>query len=100
MKIKNRIYKFTKTFMFPYNLIIEGGEGHGKKRLGGTYSFVGTYLNHRQKEGRDMKSLDIWCDDNALPYVTADTFEELLPKLVELSSELSKSLNGDKENNL
>lgn len=94
MKIKNRVYKFTNTFTIPYNLIIKGGEGHGKERLGGTYSFVGTYLNPRQEEGRNMKSLDIWCDDNELPYVTANTFEELLPKLIELGTELSKALNG------
>lgn len=100
MKIKNQVYKIKNDFMEPYNLIIEGGEGHGNKRLGGTYNFVGTYLNPRQTEGRNQTSLNIWCDDNELHYVTANTFEELLPKLVDLSVDLSKALNGYPEHKL
>lgn len=82
MNIRNIIYRFKSIqISIPYYLKIEGGEGHGKSYLGGTYNFVGTYLNPTELEGREGQSLEKWCEKNEIPFVTAKTFDELIKKL-------------------
>lgn len=70
-------------FSVPYYLIIEGGQGHGKKHQSGTYKFVGSYLNPSQTEGKGQICLSSWCEDNKFKYVHAETMEELITKLTE-----------------
>lgn len=82
--MKNIIYENTLSpIRIVYYLTIEGGSGHRNRSIGGTYKFVGGYFNPTEMEGRDLYSLEKWCDHKELTYVTADTFEELVTKLEE-----------------
>ena len=82
--LRSKIVDYRRIFGINYFLTIIGGDGHGRNRMGGKYLFVGGYFRPDQLEGRESKSLDIWCDDNKLDYVTANTIEELVTNLLEL----------------
>ncbi len=79
--IKSRVFVHKQMYSIPYRLKIEGGEGHGKRGLGGRYSFVATYISSYELEGRGEMSLDIWCDQNNIPYIHSKTFEDLCEQL-------------------
>lgn len=72
-------YIHGSTFSIPYYLVINGYPGIGSNN--GKFKFIGGYYYNSQLEGRGNIYLDVWCDDNHLNYVTADTFEELVEKL-------------------
>jgi len=79
--MRNIIYKHETGFSVVYYLLIEGGQGHGNKNLGGTYKFTGGYFNPTQLKGRKGLSLEKWCEDNNLNYEYSDTIEGLMFKL-------------------
>lgn len=79
--MKNIIYKHQGVLSAIYYLMIEGGQGHGKKHYGSKYHFVGTYMNPNELEDRNNISLEVWCEQKNIPYVFASTFNELVEKL-------------------
>lgn len=79
--MKNIIYKDERFYSIPYYLLIEGGQGHGNKALGGTFKFVAGYFNPTELDGRSLMSLEKWCEEQSLPFVTGHTFEEIVQKL-------------------
>lgn len=78
--MKNILYKHGDVLSVLYYLVIEGGQGHGENKAG-KYKFVGTYVNPSELEGRNGTSLEIWCDDQNIKYVHAETIESLIEQL-------------------
>lgn len=79
--IKNIIYKHYDDISKLYYLRIDGGTGHGKDHLGGKYMFVAGYFSPQDLDGIGNISLDIWCDNNNLKYVTGNNIEEIITQL-------------------
>ena len=79
--IKSRLFVHKPWLSIPYNLKIEGYEGHGEIGWGGQYAFVATYICSDELEGRNGITLDIWCEQKNIPFIHANNFEDLIEQL-------------------